>query len=339
MGRVHIARGVYRESIRYYQQALLVAQESGDDELIPHLSSVIGQAMAQQGRYGQAEALLRQVIPLFERAGNGSQWFRAVGFHGVALAQMGNVAEALVDIQRARAWAQKMDAPTEVAQGYHFLASAYILGGDVPRSIEAARQAVETAEQSGDPFYAYVGYFLQSWAALYAEQYAAGAASVAKAQALGQELGEPLIHGDWLAAIHAEIAFGAGCVQEASALAERAVAIAQGVGGIIAEGMARRAWGQALAALAQPVIDKSDEPQWDGAESQLAESLRLLEEGQARLQAARTHVAWGAVCRDRGDLIAAHAHWERAVAQWESSGLAHELACTRVLIESLATDS
>jgi tetratricopeptide (TPR) repeat protein len=273
-----------------------------------------------------------------ERADRGLEWFGTLGFHGVVLANMGNCAEGLAEIQRACAWAQETNAPTEIAQSYHFLASGYILSGDRPRSIKAARQAVETAEQSGDPFYAYVGYFMQSWAALHAEQYVAGAASVAQAQALAQELGEPLIHGDWLAAVHAEIAFGAGRVQEAITLAQRAADIAQGVGSIIAEGMARRAWGQALAALTPPVLSKAGGLQWDEAESQLAHSLRLLEDGQARLQAARTHVAWGGVCRDRGDFAGAREHWERAATQWEASGLTQELQRTRALIESLATE-
>ena len=72
-------------------------------------------------------------------------------------------------------------------------------------------------------------------------------------------------------------------------------------------------------------------PQWDEAEAQLAESLRLLEAGQSQLEAARTQVAWGTLCRDRGDLAAARAHWERAAAQWEASGLTHELERTREL--------
>jgi tetratricopeptide (TPR) repeat protein len=277
---------------------------------------------------GAAEGPLRQAMSLWERLDRGPVWFGTLGFHGIVLVNMGDCAEGLAEIQRACAWAQETNAPTEIAQSYHFLTSAYVLIGDRPRSVEAARRAVETAQQSGDPFYAYVGYFMQSWAALHAEQYAAGEASVAKAQALAQKLGEPLIHGDWLAAVHAEIAFGAGRVQEAIALAERAVDIAQGVGSIISEGMARRAWGQALAAL-QP-------PEWDQAEAHLSESLRLFEEGQARLQAARTRVAWGSVCCDRGDLAGARAHWERAAAQWERSDLAHKLERTRALIHSLA---
>jgi hypothetical protein len=69
------------------------------------------------------------------------------------------------------------------------------------------------------------------------------------------------------------------------------------------------------------------------AEAQLAQSLRLLKSGPARLEAARTHLPWGTVCRDRGDLTAAQAHWERAAARWETSGLTHELERTRALME------
>jgi hypothetical protein len=101
------------------------------------------------------------------------------------------------------------------------------------------------------------------------------------------------------------------------------------------EGLARCTWGQALAALQSPVVGHTDGPHWDGAETQLAHSLRLFEEGQNRLQQARTHQAWGAVCRDRGNRAAARAHWQQAAVQWEASGLDHELARTRKLIESL----
>jgi hypothetical protein len=142
-----------------------------------------------------------------------------------------------------------------------------------------------------------------------------------------QVLGEPLLRANYLAAIRAEIAYGAGRVQKALVLAERAVNSAQEMGGIFSEGLARRTWGKALAAL--------DPPRWDEAEAQLAHSLRLLEAGQARLEAARTHVAWGAVCRERGDLTAAREHWEQAAAQWETSGLTHELERTRALVDHL----
>ena len=94
------------------------------------------------------------------------------------------------------------------------------------------------------------------------------------------------------------------------------------------DALARRIWGQALVARVPP--------RWDEAEAHMAQSLRSLEEGQSRLEAARTHLAWGTVCRDRGDLTAVRAHWERAAARWETSGLTHELERTRALMERVA---
>jgi hypothetical protein len=60
--------------------------------------------------------------------------------------------------------------------------------------------------------------------------------------------------------------------------------------------------------------------------------VRLFEAGDARLEAARTHVAWGRVAQARGDLEAAHEHFTRAAAQFEASGLEHELNTTRALL-------
>jgi tetratricopeptide (TPR) repeat protein len=210
--------------------------------------------------------------------------------------------------------------------------------------IGAARQVVETVEeQSGERLYVYIGYVYQSFAESRIGQFEAATASVAKAEVVAQELGQSLIHGDWLAVVNVEIALGTGRVQEAIALAERAAGIAQEMNDTFGEGLARGAWGQAIAALAPPAspegqwdgVKEAGGAQWDEAEAQLAESLRLLELGGSRLEAARTHVAWGAVCRDRGDSDAAREHWERAAAQWETSGLTRELERTRVLIESL----
>jgi hypothetical protein len=75
--------------------------------------------------------------------------------------------------------------------------------------------------------------------------------------------------------------------------------------------------------------------QWDEAEAQFAESLRLFEYAPCPAEAARTHVAWGTVCRDRGDLDAACEHWKEAVAQCQASGNMWELERVRALIATL----
>ena len=100
------------------------------------------------------------------------------------------------------------------------------------------------------------------------------------------------------------------------------------MGGLFAEGFAQRVWGQSLAAL--------DSPDWNDVEEHLAASLRCFEEGDARLEAARTHVAWGLLCRDRRDAAAARGHLEQAAAQFEASGLVDELERTRCALQNLA---
>ena len=152
---------------------------------------------------------------------------------------------------------------------------------------------------------------------------------MARSQIVLDELGGKIIGADWIAAINAEIAFGMGGIEEALNLAERAVGIARKMGGIFAEGWARRVQGQALAALAPP--------RWDEAEDQLKESLRLLESGQNRVEAAYTHLAWGSVCRDRGNPTAAREHWEQATAQFEASELVQELERIRALLADLGS--
>jgi hypothetical protein len=53
------------------------------------------------------------------------------------------------------------------------------------------------------------------------------------------------------------------------------------------------------------------------------------------LEIPRTHVAWGIICRDRGDLDTARNHWEKAAAQWEASGVTWEVKKVRMLLASM----
>jgi tetratricopeptide (TPR) repeat protein len=272
--------------------------------------------------------MFSQRLAMYEQMGQRSEWIASQGFYGVALVMTGNYAQGLAAVQRTHAWAKERNALTEIAQCNFYLNVAYIEGGYLDDAREAARRATEAFEQLGNRLYVYVGSFHQSWAAVRAGQYESAAAYAARAQESARKLGGRLVHADDLAAVHAAIAFGQGRVQEAIELSERAVGIAQEMRGTFAEGKARRTWGQALAALVPP--------HWDEAEAQMAHSLRLFEAGENRLEAARSHEAWGAVCRARGDFAAARAHWTQAAAQWEASGLDHELARVHTLIESLA---
>jgi tetratricopeptide (TPR) repeat protein len=142
-----------------------------------------------------------------------------------------------------------------------------------------------------------------------------------------RDLGGRLLFEDWFLAVRAEIALGTGRIQEALALTERAVLMAQEMDSVAGEAIALLVWAQALASL--------ETPRWDEAESRFAESLRLIESTPSPPQAAHTHRVWGTVCRDRGDFAAAREHWEQAAVLWEACGITWQVGAVRALIESL----
>ena len=145
-----------------------------------------------------------------------------------------------------------------------------------------------------------------------------------------EHAGAEILWADWAAAARAELALNAGQPTIAATLAERAVRVAQSVGGIFAEGLAHRTWAEALAA--------SEPPNFDEAERHLAASLQAFEQGEARLEAARTHLAWGKLLHARGQQATAREHLEQAAAQFEVSGLEQELQTARSLLPEVTSE-
>jgi class 3 adenylate cyclase/tetratricopeptide (TPR) repeat protein len=317
LGRVLYLRGDMGEAIRYFKQVLPVAQAANDLELIAIPSLAIGQAMEVLGHLPKARTLLEQAVPLLEKTANWAEWIQAMGFLGTALAGMGDCVEGVKTAQRALDRAKELNFVTGISISYINLAFAHLFGGDLPQSITAAQAAIRAAEESGDRIYRYVGYGLWGWAAGRAGQLETAALCMAQSHDAAQELGGQVILADVFTAVRAEIALYGGHLDEALALSEQAVKIAQAIEGVFGEGIALRTWGQALALMSPP--------EWDKAETQLAESVRLLEFGQNHMEMARSLAVWGTVCRSRGNLSAAAEHWEKAAAQFEGSGVIREL--------------
>jgi tetratricopeptide (TPR) repeat protein len=327
LGRVHYIANKMPEAIGYFSQVLETAQDLEEPELLVTASLTIGGIMVIQGHLDKANAALSQAIPTAEKMGNWPDWCRVVGYHGIALSMSGSGAAGVVEGQRAVARAEEIGSLGEISMTNVFLSMTYNFAGELANAIEAGRKAAEAGEASKERVFVCLGHAWKGFAEARAGDFEAAETSMARSQLVLDELGGKIVCADWIAAINAEVAFGQGRIEKARRLAERAVAMAQKMGGIFTEGLARRIQGQALAALAPP--------RWVEAEAQLKESLRLLESGQNRIEAAHTRLAWGRLCRDRGNPAAARAHWEQAAAQWETSGLTHELERTRSLIDDL----
>ena len=329
MGRVYYIYNKLPEAIGYFKQVLEEAKELDEPELLVTPSLTIGVILLVQGHLDEAKALLNRAIPASAQIGKWPDWCRAMGFHGMALAMSGDCAAGVAEGKRAVARAEEISSLGEISMTNVFLSFTYIYAGDLPQAIEAGRKGAEAGEQSRERIFVGMGNAWRGWAEGRAGHFEAAKASMARSQIALNELGGSIFGADFIAAINAEIAFGLGRIEEALNLAERAVGIARKAGGILAEGWARRVQGQALAAFAPP--------RWNEAEDQLKESLRMLESGQNRVEAAYTHLAWGSVCRDRGNPTTTREHWELAATQFKASDLLHELERTKALLEDLGS--
>jgi tetratricopeptide (TPR) repeat protein len=293
----------------------------GDEELLTLVSVQIARVLAGQGQFGTIEALLAPVIPRLEQTANWTDWMFAVGFLGIARAARGSYTAGVSEGKRTVARAQATRSSIHLARSHFFLGVVYQIGGDLPHLLEEIALVVDLARQSGDRVLLYLGYGWRGWAESRLGQHEEATASMARSQAVGRQLGERLLLTDWLAAAHAEVLLAAGQEEDARSRAEATVELARSVGGLYSEGLAQRIWGQALA--------EASPPRWDEAEAHLVASLQALEAGEAFLEAARTQVVWGLLCRKRGDLTSAREHFERAAVQLEDAGLADERESVR----------
>lgn len=331
IGRIHFMRGEHRDAIQHFKQVLAVAQEIGDSELLALPSSVIGRALAMQGRWREAEPLLMQAIVPLEKLANWYDWVATVEFLGAARASRGMYAQGIAEVRRGLARAKNLNSVTAISVAHCLHTAIFMLSGEATKMLEASSAIVAVSESAGERLWTGLGYSFQGWAQSRLGDHAAARSSMAKGKAIIESLGGRVVAADWFASAEAEIALNAGRPEEALTLASKALVFAQTMGGIHAAALAERTWAQALARL--------NPPMWGDAEARLAESMRLFEEGDSRLEMARTHIVWGELRCARGDLPAAGEHYRKALQQFEVSGLADEASRLRKLLQSLITEA
>ena len=328
LGRIHFMRGEHKDAIGYFKQVLAVAQEIGDADLMALPSSVIGRALSMQGRWGQAEPLLAQAVAPLQKLANWYDWVATVEFLAAARAIRGNYAQGIAEAKAGLARASNLHSATAVSVAHCLHAAIFIASGDAARMLAASDAVVAVSEDAGEQLWTSLGYGFKAWAESRLGDHAAAAASMAKGKAIIAGLGGQVVAADWLAAAEAEMALNAGRVEDALRLAPIAVAFAKNVGGIYGVALAERTWAQALTRL--------EPPAWDVAQTHLDESMRLFQEGDSRLEVARTHCVCGDLRRARGDHTGAASHYQTALAQFELSGLEGDAARVRELLQVAA---
>ncbi len=245
------------------------------------------------------------------------------------MTMLGDYAAGIAEAERALAHATESNTLTGIALAHGALGMVHFFGNALPEGVVHARVMIETAAKSGDRLYAYTAYGFIAWADVRVDNCADSEKDFAQAQAIAQEIGGRLLFADWFAAARAERALRCGQVEQALALAAETVVQAQSNSDEFAEGLAERVWGQALATIQAAHLEE--------AAIHFTNSLTKFEEGGARLETARTHIAWGKVLQERGNMEAAREHFEKAAAQFQESGMVSELEQAKHLINSLFT--
>ncbi|HEY4721069.1 MAG TPA: hypothetical protein VII92_04435, partial [Anaerolineae bacterium] len=331
MGRLHLRRNAAREAIAYFQRVLPVAEEFGDAELFAIPCSMIGRMLVWQGQFGRAGPLLALAIAPLEMAADWPEWISTVGHFGVSLAARGHYASSLAQGQRALTRALEMGYFPGVTACHGLLAVSYLLAGDLPQLRAESSTILEAAQQFGDQPYIALGLILKATVESWLGNHATALEHLVEARQINQNLTQRILPAEWFIALSADINLKAGQITEALALAAEALVIAESTESRIAEGLAQRVWGLALAGL----VPAGQSSQWDEAETHLATSLVAFKNGDANLEVARTHVVWGQVCQDRGYLEAAMDHLQKAAHQFKLTGRTEELVQTQQLLDAL----
>jgi tetratricopeptide (TPR) repeat protein len=269
------------------------------------------------GNFAQALPWLEQALNPFEQNHNWTEWVVSCALFGVVLAARGDYRGGLAKVEHALTRAKELHLLSSVSLAYSLLANVHLMGGDVQQMLAASHAAVQIGVESSNILPTYSGYATGAWAESRLGQHAAAHASIAQAEAITKKFGGHFLIDDWLTAIKTELAFNEGKIEETLMRAEEAVNLARSLDSHFAEALAQRIWAQALAA--------TNSSPWIEIEKHLARSLSLLEAGDARIEVARTHVVWGKLLQTRGESNAAHEHFEKAAAQFQTSGLSAEL--------------
>jgi len=331
MGREHFYRNAPARAIEYFRQVLTATGQTDNPAMLAPVSSALAQTLLAQGQFGRARQGLAQSADLLEKVGNWSEWIRATGAGGVALAATGRYPEGLALTQKALARAQATNDLAGLTASYLALSMIHLQGGQPGEALSASRTAGQTAEQFGNQLYVYWAQGFQAWAAGRLKQFSTAQEIWHTQQTLAHLLGgaapgKHLAYDDWFLAAQAETALQAGRTDEAIELAEAALDTAQLTENLYVRGLAHRVWGQALAVTAPHNGHRS-------ADDHFAESVVCLEGGDARLEIARTHFTWGLICRARGDRARALKYFEQATAQFKASQLTGEYNRASHLLE------
>lgn len=317
-GRLHYYSNESRESLRYHEQVRTIAAEHRHQELWTLASSAAGTALFGQGRLNLALLLIISTLDTYAAMGYGYEWVRAIGHRGFCLIGMGQVAHGLADVHQAYKRAQEIDKPIILAMTNMYYCLACQHSGDWPMMLERGFKTLELSRQCGEKIYQFMALGYISWAECQLNKPNEAFLHYKAAQQISEEMGGKLLFAILYEAIYADILLKLGRIEDAITCAQKVVADAQADDNYNALAIAECVLGMALhqTGIATP----------EQVDLHMAASIQACSAGWMVLNAARTHLCWAALCRNRGDTAQARRLLDDAIVQFMTSEASYALA-------------
>jgi tetratricopeptide (TPR) repeat protein len=317
VGHVCFWSGEPAKALSLFDEVIAAATELGDEALAVYPANISGQMMALAGQLQPAAALLERARNGFIAVGNTVEIIACQGNLGCVLAEMGRIEEGLAEARAALQVAIDTDNMTGLTIGTILLANAEAVSGLYHQSTEHSAEGVRLARLSQNPHYERNALFTGLFAKLQLGWNSEIEADLRLVAEIDRKLGLTMMGQDLSLTLLAWASLSFGEFEKAVDLAAQVVQIAESTGSIFALAWAHRIWGEALYRL--------DPAKWDAVEQHLTTGLDLHEQRVGRMNAAHVHRLWSRLCRERGDIPCAEAHFEAAKAILTAAGAAEEL--------------
>ncbi len=327
IGRAHYYAGRLREAIGYFQKVLAVAPQLGDPELLALPGAVLGRVLFMQGQFLRSLQLLDEAVPLLQAAKNRHEVLFAHIYRAGARTCLGDYAAGLAELNAVLTLARASRNQNAETMVHTALAMIHLVAGKYAEAIENAGEALAVSEQSGETMFRYSSNAFIAWALTGLGESQGALRHWAAAHEAAKPLGGRLLLGEWLAAIESETLLESGDVAAALQRGQEALGIGKAAGSLIAEALAERAIGRALAACPPPQRDEAD--------AHLARSLSLMEGIGAKYDLARTALALGQARIARGDWASAAEPLTRALTLSKEYRLQREELLVRDLLAGI----
>ena len=289
--RLYIYSGQPAKAVPMFRQALPVAQEFHDQELILVPSLFLGLSLTVQGKVNEAIALLDPVLgSMEERFGPDIDTLRAYMYMAILMGMTGNYTRAQSLMKHVQPWA-KESRHAAYAGMFHVLSGVAMFGaGDWPEAIQASARALTLGEEANEPLVQYASLDTNSGAQSQLGAHESAMESRRRAVEIRRLHGGGMLK-DWFDAIESATYLRAGKPEQAVELARAAADVSRKAGNMMSLVEAGRVLGVGLAQIGgdPEVID-----------AHLRESLAIADSVGLCMDAIRTLIAHAQVLRARG---------------------------------------